>query len=74
MNDFEEGTIIKFSDGRDFGVTNAADSKGKRYLCLATIEEPLEIVFAEVSEGKLRIITESGEKQQILPLFANRPQ
>ena len=70
METYENGTIIKFSDGRHYGVVSCVRKDDKKYVCLATISDPLEVLFAEVADGELRVIKEQEEKESILSLFA----
>ena len=68
MNRYEIDTVIKFSNGKVYGVTSKLESEGKSYLCLATLSDPLEIIFAEVvaGTGELKVVNDQREKEKIL--------
>ena len=70
MNKYEIGTIVKFSNGKSYGVSLDTEFEGKKYVCLATTTEPLEILFAEVTGDKLRVIREREEKERVFLMFA----
>ncbi len=69
MDNYPIGTTIKFTNGERYSVVISAEKDARKYICLATVEKPLKILFAEVTNGKIRVITDSKEKEDLLPLF-----
>ncbi len=74
MPKYEEGGIMSFSDGRYYAFTKIVQENGKKYALLSTVNDPLEILTAEIVEKdgqeSLRMISEKQEKIDVLKLLA----
>ena len=70
----EQGEAVTLSNGREYLCFNTAEEDGKNYIYLMTMDDPIEIRFAEQSilengEHDVRMIQDQDEKIHVLELF-----
>ncbi len=70
MDNTKVGSIIEFDNHKTYTVFHVMVEDDNQYLYLATINEPLEIVFAKMPIGSLDpndliTVTEQSEKEKL---------
>lgn len=71
MNNLEVGTIVELDDQKTYTVFHVVIDGEEQCLFLATVNEPLEIIFAKMPVGSsnpsdLVAITDRAEKERFL--------
>ena len=71
MDNLKVGSIIELDNQKTYAVFHVVIEDNEQYLYLATINEPLEIVFAKMPVGSsspsdLVTVTEHSEKEKLL--------
>jgi hypothetical protein len=68
MNNIEIDGIVRLSDGKNYSVTAIFEDGDKKYAFLATLSDPLEVAFIDITNGAdaIRELESLEEKQRAL--------
>lgn len=73
MGKFNIGEVIKLDTGMEYACTNQIEKNGIYYICLVSLNKPIEVKFAkrkfDSNDDELIIIGSSEEKKYVVELF-----